>query len=116
MKVLISENKFKTFLKDRFGVDLTGKVSLITSSYDLPFEFDRILNPEMVRRYLNKYGPIYLIDLGKEMYLYQNRFNGDEMIADTKDRTISPYQLMDILGIGPIGVSIQDILDLYAEE
>jgi len=116
MKFIITESKLKTFLEDKFGVDLTDKVSLITSTYDLPFEFDRIMSNEMLRMYLNRFGPIYLIDLGKEKYLYQNRFNGNEMITDTKDRTISPHQLMDKLGIAPIGISIQDILDLYVEE
>ena len=115
MKVLISENKFKTFLKDKLGIDLTGKVSLITSGYDLPMSFDKYLGTSMLNVLLNEYGPMYLIRINGSKYVYQHRGRHD-FIMNSMSGMLETSHFKDILGLPPIGVSIQDILDLYVEE
>ena len=53
------------------GIDLTGKIHMVTNSYELPFEFnERIITPQTLRLYLNKYGPMYVIEIGSQIYLY----------------------------------------------
>jgi hypothetical protein len=115
MKVLISENKFKTFLKDKLGIDLTDKVSLITSGYDLPMSFDRYLGTAMLNVNLNEYGPMYLIRINGSKYLYQNRGRHD-FIMNSMGGMLETNHFRDILELPPLGVSIQQILDLYVEE
>jgi hypothetical protein len=115
MKVLISENKFKTFLKDKLGIDLTDKVSLITSSYDLPMSFDRFLGKSMLNVLLNEHGPMYLIRVNGSKYLYQSRGNHD-FIMNSMGGMLETNHFRDILELPPLGVSIQQVLDLYAEE
>ena len=115
MKVLISENKFKTFLKDKLGIDLTGKVGLITSGYDLPMSFDRFLGTSMLNVLLNEYGPMYLIRVNGSKYLYQSRGKHD-FIMNSMGGMLETNHFRDILELPPLGVSIQQVLDLYVEE
>ena len=73
MKYIINESQYvyllenleknKRFLKNKLGIDFTDKIQQITSTYDFPMEFDQGVSPEMVRRYLNHFGPMYLFEL-----------------------------------------------------
>ena len=40
MKYLITESKLKTFIKDKFNIDLTGRVEFEPDSYELLVYFD----------------------------------------------------------------------------
>lgn len=111
-KFIITESRLKSFLSDKLGIDLTGKVSLVTNKWELPMEFDRIFTPSTFNTYLNRFGPMYSLEVGSTTYLYQNQ--GDRsIIADSKDRTYGESELMDKLGIPPLGIKFQEILDLY---
>jgi len=74
----ISESieKNKKFLKNKLGIDFTNGIQQVTSSYDIPMEFDYGISSDSIRRYLNKFGPMYLFELDGIKYLYQDR--GDE--------------------------------------
>ena len=68
----LTEANLKNLLINKLGVDLTGKIHMVTNSYELPFEFnERIITPQTLRLYLNKYGPMYVIEIGSQIYLYQ---------------------------------------------
>ena len=114
MKYLISESKLKEMLKKVAGVDLTGKISIITNKDDLPMEFNRMFTPRTLNSYLNNFGPIFLIDGPKKSFLYQNQIrNGRIIIADSNGKIHSESSLMDYLGIPPIGLSIDDLINTY---
>lgn len=115
MRLIITESKLKSFLKDRIGIDLTDKITMVTSQYDLPMEFDHIMTPTTVRSYLNTYGPMYVIETPKRTFLYQKQ-SGTPTIVDTNDRLYSVNSLMKHLGIPPMGLSIEDIIDIYVQE
>lgn len=115
MKYIITESKLKNLLKDRLGVDLSGKISMVTNQYDLPMEFDRYIPPKVLNSYLNKFGPMYVIETPKNTFLYQNQA-GVPTITDKKDRLHSVNSLMSHLGIPPMGLSIDDIIDVYVQE
>jgi hypothetical protein len=115
MKYLITESKLKEMLRKVAGVDLTGKVDIVTSTYELPMEFDNIMTPTVLRSYLNHYGPMFIIRGPKRTFLYQNQA-GRVIIADSRDKTYSETSLMDQLGIPPLGLSVDDIINTYYEE
>lgn len=110
--IIITESKLKSFLTNKIGIDLTGNVELVTNKWELPMEFDNMMSPTIFNTYLNKFGPMYVVHLGKDKYLYQNQ--GDRsVIADSKDRLYSESEIMNRLGIPPLGIKFQEILDLF---
>ncbi len=115
MKYIITESRLKEMLRKIAGVDLTGKVDIVTSTYDLPMEFDNVMTPTVLRTYLNNFGPMFIIRGPKRTFLYQNQ-SGRVVIADSNDRTYSESSLMNHLGIPPMGLSIDDIINTYYEE
>lgn len=115
MRFIITESKLKSFLKDRLGIDLTDKITMVTSQYDLPMEFDRFITPKMLNMYLNRFGPMYVIETPKRTFLYQEQ-SGTPTIVDTNDRLYSVNSLMKHLGIPPMGLSVDDIIDIYVQE
>ena len=44
MKVLITESKLKTFIKDKFNIDFTGRVEIYPSIYKILNYFDFFLD------------------------------------------------------------------------
>ena len=112
---LIKENKNKKFLTNHMGVDFTDKIQQITSSYDVPMEFDKSISPQMINRGLNKWGPMYLFELDGVKYLYQNR--GDfEMFIDEEGYDYVDGEIPEKLGIGILGLKFSDIIDMYFDE
>ena len=73
MKILIKESQYvhllenleknKKFLSNIMGIDFTGKIEQITSTYDVPMEFDRHFANGLINRYLNKFGPCIFLNL-----------------------------------------------------
>jgi len=115
MKYIITENKLKSFISDRFGLDLTGKISEVTSKWEIPMEFDEIINQSTINRYLNQYGPMYVIETDDNMYLTQPRGENNEWITIDKKYKVVVYEseLLSKLGIGQLGISIGDLISMY---
>jgi len=115
----ISENtstseKNKKFLTKIMGSDFTDKIQQITSTYDVPTSFDDGIAPSTIRTYLNHWGPMYLVKIDGENYLYQDR--GDfEMFID-EEGYWNKDEIPEKLGIGVLGLRFSDILDMYFYE
>ena len=110
-----SYGKAKNFLKDNFGFDFSGRIEQITSTYDVPMEFDDGISPEMIRQFLNYFGPMYLFELDGVKYLYQGR--GDyEWFIDEEGYDYVENEIPEKLGIAEMGFSFSDILNMYFEE
>ena len=109
-----SEDKKKKFLKDKFGLDLTDKIKIVTSVYDVPMEFDDVIGPEAIKRYLNFFGPMYLIRYDGIDYLYQDR-GGEygEVIFGSDDSEYYDNEFAEKLGIDILGFTISDLVDIY---
>lgn len=120
MKILINESQLKNLLKSHFGVDLTGKIKMITSASQVPYEFDKYVDHRYIKRAINHYGPIYLLTIekkwSKEMFLYQKRDGGRVMIINTMDTEISEMDIMKKLGIEVLGLSVNNLIDEYLTE
>jgi hypothetical protein len=111
-----SYDKAKNFLKDNFGIDFTGLIKQITSSYDVPkVFFDEGVGPTFIRMWLNHWGPMYLVNINGKDYLYQDR--GDfEMFIDEEGFDYVDGEVLEEIGIGVLGLRFSDILDMYFEE
>lgn len=110
-----SYKKAKNFLRDNFGFDFSGRIEQITSTYDVPMEFDNGISPEMIRQFLNYFGPMYLFELDGVKYLYQDR--GDyEWFIDEEGYDYVDNEIPEQLGISEMGFTFSDILNMYFEE
>jgi hypothetical protein len=116
MKYLINESQLKNIIKSNFGVDLTGKIHMITNKWELPEEFDFFINPRMLNQYLNKYGPMFVFEIGIKSYLTQSHGSDGWMIIDNGDHQLSELEFMKILGIEYLGLSMDNLLDEYFKE
>ena len=118
MKVLITESKLKTFIKDKYNIDLTGRVELdpsirgILNDFDFYFTYDGLL-----RRSLgDNYGPMYLIELDdNHKVLYQMNYSSNsQLILDNRGDGYEESDFMDMLGIRKLGLNMEQLLNLYS--
>ena len=92
MKIIINESQYvyllenleknKKFLNKIMGIDFTDKIQQITSTYDVPMEFDKHFTSRMINRYLNNYGPMYLFELDGKKYLYLDMGDHEKFIDE----------------------------------
>jgi hypothetical protein len=129
MKILIKESQYvyilenldknKKFLTNLMGMDFTGKIKQVTSSYDVPMEFDEVIGPDMIRRYLNHWGPMYLVDLEGKKYLYQDKGDEDgrfEWFLSEDGFDYVDDEIQEELGISVLGLRFSDIINMYFNE
>lgn len=115
MKILITENQLEKFIKDKLGLDLGGKIHMVTNKDDLPKEFMFIYwgGSQVFNKYLNLYGPMYVIESPYGNFMYQNR-NGKIDIFDTEYNHHSERDVLKALGINPLwGFGIDDLINIY---
>jgi hypothetical protein len=110
-----SYDKAKNFLKDNFGIDFTGRIKQITSSHDVPMEFDEGISPKTINTWLNYWGPMYLFEFDGMKYLYQYK-RDFEYFIDQEGNEYMDNEIPEKLGIAEMGFTFSDILDMYFEE
>ena len=116
MKYIVNQSKFKDFLRNKFNFDLTGKIKMITSRYDVPSVFDGMISGDVVSMLLNKYGPMYLITMDEDMfYLFQLQNDNDYMLMDNHG-WFTDREFMNMWGIGKLGLSMNELIDIYFKE
>ena len=112
MKYIITESQIKFLIKKFFKKDFSEKIQMIQYWDDLPSIFKRYVDKKFFNVYLNKYGPMYVILVDGKEFLLQYR--GDTWsISNDKDVPITENELIDKLGIAPLGISIQEFIDAY---
>ena len=110
-----SVDKNKKFLTNVMGQDFINKIKEIKDSYDVPMSFDEGVGPNLINRWLNHWGPMYLVNVNGKDYLYQNR--GDfEMFIDEEGYDYVDDEIPDELGISDMGLRFSDIIDMFFEE
>ena len=109
-----SNDKNKRFLKKKLGIDFTNGIQQVTSTYDVPMEFDNGIGSDSIRRYLNNFGPMYLFELDGIKYLYQDR--GFEFFIDENGFDYVDGEIPEKLGIDEMGLRFSNIIDLYFKE
>ena len=77
--------------------------------------FDDGIAPSTIRTYLNFWGPMYLVNIDGENYLYQDR--GDfEMFIDEEGYDYVDGEIPEKLGIGVMGLKLSHIIDIFFNE
>jgi hypothetical protein len=109
-----SNDKNKRFLKKKLGIDFTNGIQQVTSTYDVPMEFDNGIGSDSIRRYLNNFGPMYLFEYDGIKYLYQDR--GFEFFIDENGFDYVDGEIPEKLGIDEMGLRFSNIIDLYFKE
>ena len=112
----IVESNLKKFLKNQFGFDLTGNVEMITSSSQVPYQFDKCISSTSINRDLNRWGPMYLIksNNGDDMFLVQDR-GKESVIMSNFCYDISEKKFFEMIGMKHI-MSIMDLINEYLTE
>ena len=115
-----SVDKNKKFLINVMGQDFTGKIKEIKDTYDVPMEFEELMGPDYIRRVLNYFGPMYLVDIDGKKYLYQYRIDeedGDfEWFHDEHGFNYVDGEIPEQLGITQMGLKFSDIIDMFFNE
>jgi len=114
MKVLIKESRIKSILKDKFGVDLTGKIEEINFYEEIPPGFRYYIPSKVINRWFNQHGPIYVFTNHAGMkFLYQNQYGEDKILSDSAGNVPTLSDFKDYMEIPEVGLSISDLINLY---
>ncbi len=116
MKYIVTESQTKFLIKKFFKKDFSEKIELIQFWDDLPFNLKGLFGDKKVfNYYLNNYGPIFVILVGGTEFLVQYR-DGVWIIVNESDLRLTEFQFMDLLGISPLGITLQEFIDTYYSE
>ena len=97
------------------GMDFTDKIQKVTSSYDVPMEFDEGISPELIKMFLNHWGDMYLFDLDGKKYLYQDRDEFEWFLGEDGYDYVD-NEITEKLNIDVMGLRFSDIIDMYFNE
>jgi hypothetical protein len=121
-----STEKNKKFLKDKFGIDLDGKIKMIQSYGDLPLVFASHFYPKDFNRMLNDGGPFYVLNINKgykignkyvnKLYLYRPRVDGSSYLVDQDGYNKAESTFLENLGVDVMGLTIEDLVNIYFNE
>lgn len=121
MKILIKEGIVKKMVNRVLGYDLTDRIEMITSWDELETSVKHGIysnNRGSFNWALNNYGPMFYFNIGETKFLVQNRPDGWYIRSDNDDLplNIKDEELLNYIGIGFMGVKLQQIIDEFVEE
>ena len=121
-----SNDNNKNFLKDKFGIDLDGKIKMIQHYEDLPIILASHWYPQDFNKMLNAGGPFYTLDITKgykigntyvnKLYLYRSRADGSSFLIDQDGYDKSESTFLENLGVDVMGLTIKDLVNIYFNE
>jgi len=104
-------------IKKKLGIDLTDRITMITSSRQIPKEF---ITPFLGRRdydrLMNQWGPMYFINGKKTNYLAYLRSEEGWMVIHPEYLIVEPQTVIKDLGLDVLGLDMDQIMDLYINE
>jgi hypothetical protein len=66
---------------------------------------------------MKNYGPMYLIKLPDETLIYQKQVKfRDKILVNSEGESYQEQEVLDKLGVPPIGLTLTDIVDTFGEE
>ncbi len=121
MKILIKEGIVKKMVNRVLGYDLTDHIEMITSWEELDESVKRNIFSYYTGGFnwaLNNYGPMYCFNIGDTKFLVQNRPDRWYIRSDNDDLplNIKDEELLNYIGVGFMGVKLQQIIDEFVEE
>lgn len=120
MKILIKEGIIKKMVNRVLGYDLSDKIEMITSWEELPNSLKNNVfrDKGSFNSYLNNYGPMFCFYIDDVKFLVQNRQREWTIYSDDDDYSLntSEDEFLDVIGIGFMGVTLQQVIDEFIEE
>ena len=121
MKIIISENKFKSMVTKMVGYDLSNRIEMITSWENLTGTEKHTVfgdNKSIFVHYQNHYGPMFIFsNIHGHNYLVQNQEGQIWFIVNTSTGyEIDYYDFLGKLNLESTGISLRKIIDEFAEE
>jgi hypothetical protein len=121
MKLIITENKFKSLINRVVGYDLSDHIEMITNWIELGSEGQKLFTDgrDELRWLLNNFGPMYLFTIDDKKYLVQNQNKeyGWLILSYEKNRRINEDDFLKILGIRSLGIDfLNKIINEFVEE
>lgn len=139
MNYIISESQIAKMIKKFFKKDF--RIDIIQSWDELPSVFKKVYNEKFHFTYLlNRFGPMFLIYSGNKLFLVQEQKkdewiihdgdtinddnywldyvddDGNEFYDENEVDDITEEQLMGLLGVAPLGISLNQFIDAYYSE
>lgn len=108
----------KKFIKKKLGVDLTDRISMITSVYKIPNDIRSVshMSDSDLIGLLNRYGPMFYIKGTKLNFLVQPRPDIEKdrwmVLTNNSDWPQNYEVVLKDIGI-ELGISLGDIIDMY---
>ena len=116
MNITIGVSRLKKYLKDKHNLDLTNLIERVTNWSELPIEFERIVQINMLRRYLSLYGLLFFIKGNKRYYLIQER-NDNWRCFSTKGDSYDLSEVYEDIGVPSyLGLNPYELYELYGKE
>ena len=121
MKILIKEGIVKKMVNRVLGYDLSDHIEMVTNWIELGSRGQGMFSGgrEEVRWLLNHFGPMYLFQIINDTsYLvqYQGSEDGWVIRSNKTFRKLSEDEFLDAIGIGFMGVTLQQVMDEFIEE
>ena len=121
MKIIITENSLKSFIRNKLGIDLTGKIRLISYYEDLDNRIKRnIASRKMLNDLLNKGGPFFEMEgVNGKLFIVQSF--GSALYPhwfgiDDKGMIITEPVAIKYLGLDSLGMTLDKVIDMYFDE
>ena len=121
MKILIKEGVVKKMVIRVLGYDLSDHIDMITTWDELDYDGQQAFGEDRdmaFRWLLNYFGPMYLFQIKDNSYLaqYQGREDGWVIWYNKSYNNLTEDEFLDKLGIGFMGVKLQQVIDEFIEE
>jgi len=121
MKIIITENSLKSFIRNKLGIDLTGKIRLISYYEDIDNRIKRnIVSRRMFNDLLNSSGPFFEME-GVNGKLFMVQSTGSALYPswfgiDDKGMIITEPVAIKYLGLDSLGITLNKVIDMYFDE
>ena len=119
---LLFESKNKRFLINLMGEDLTGKIKEIKDGSDIPKRFGKYLELGNVKQQIDMVGPMYVVKIGGNYYLYQDQSHfyqshndasfGEMFMSEDGKRDYSG-KILQQLGLSDMGLKFSDVINIF---
>ena len=110
LNIIGKDNLHDVLLKSKFD---TSKIEMITSKYDIPSDFYTDYRWDTLRGLLNYWGPMYLLTIQEDRFLFQQQNNKNFWIVENIGQVIEP-RVLESLSLK--GLDVNKVINLYFEE
>jgi len=112
VKVIGKDNFENVLINHQFN---PNEIELVTSTYDVPnafFAYGGVVRSKFIK-HLNDFGPMYLLKLGTDRYIYQDQGDYEYFVDETGD---APMKDALRYTIGMSKLKIKDVITIFDDK